>query len=218
MTDYKPFRAEPEESEVDERTVAAVLSIPSRDEDPAGLAWRDLEGGSLAAIALRMLARVEVEERWLLDTSPEAASLYEQVQPEGIRLLRQGDRSAVQATHLALIGPFHPFLRPSSVEEAVRLFQMRPDIASLTTCVKHKDALLDERGERVIDEQDERVLWRPAHAFEIVPARLRRRSTEPQYDPYPFELSAREAFLVDSEFELGLYAAWLGRAGARGDR
>lgn len=208
MTEYKPFSVEPEEPQPEDRTVAAVLSLPSSNEDPAGLAWRKIGDTTLAEIALRTLGRADVDERWVLDSMPEVPALFHALNLPGVGLLRPGDpANTIKASHLLLIGPFHPFLRPSSIEEAVRLFKMRTDIGSMVTCVRHRDALLDERGITVIDENDERILWRSAHAFEIVSARPGL-SKGAEYDPFPFEISNQESFLIDGDFELGLYAAW----------
>lgn len=208
MTEYKPFSADPEEPQPEDRTVAAVLSLPSSNEDPAGLAWRKLGDTSLAEIALRTLGRADVDERWVLDSTPEIPRLHSALKLPGVGLLRPGDpANTIKASHLLLIGPFHPFLRSSSIEEAVRLFKMRTDIGSMVTCVRHRDALLDEHGITVIDENDERILWRSAHAFEIVRAKAGH-SMPAEYDPFPFEISVQESFLVDGEFELGLYQAW----------
>lgn len=209
MTEYKPFSAELQEPQPEERSVAAVLSLPSANEDPAGLAWRKIGDLTLAEIALRTLGKADVDERWVLDSMPEVPKLFNALNLPGVGLLRPGDpANTINASHLLLIGPFHPFLRSSSIEEAVRLFKMRPDIGSMVTCVRHRDALLDEHGATILDENDERIIWRSAHAFEIVAAKPSGRSAPSAYDPFPFEISSQEAFLIDGDFEFGLYGAW----------
>jgi hypothetical protein len=107
-------------------------------------------------------------------------------------------------------------LRSNSISEAVRLFKMRTDIATLVSCTRSRDAIYDELGLPVVPEHDMRGLYRAAQAFQILARTPSFRSGS--IDPYPFELSAQEAFLVDTDFEFDLAAAWFDSKQQRGPR
>ena len=68
----------------------------------------------------------------------------------------------------------------------------------------------------MVPEHEIRGLYRAAQAFQILPRSPAFRSGS--IDPYPFELSAQEAFLVDSDFEFDLAVAWFERKQERGPR
>ncbi|MBI5531596.1 MAG: hypothetical protein HY898_02700 [Deltaproteobacteria bacterium] len=216
MTDFKPFSAVPDEPRVEERTVAVVLSIPSEAEDSSRLSFRPIGQTALARIALDRLVRVEADELWLHATDPQAVELFGKETWPGVSLL-VGDGSVQPgSTHLMLLRPFHPFLRASTISEAVRLFKMRLDIATLVACTRSRDALYDQDGRLVIPEHDERALYRAANALQIMARKPGSKSGT--LDPYPFEVSSQEGFFVDSTFELDLAAAYLERRQERSQR
>jgi len=193
-----------------------VLSIPTEAEDPARLALRAIGSTSLARIALERLVNVEADELWLHSSDPAVDALFHNGTWPHVSLLSPNGEPQPAASHLLLLGPFHPFLRPSTLSEAVRLFKMRLDIATLEACTRSRDALYDEAGARVIPEHDERALYRAAHAFHIAPRVAGHQSGA--IDRYPFELSAQEGFFVDGAFEFDLAAAWHERRQERSQR
>jgi hypothetical protein len=216
MTDFKPYSAVPDEPRAEERSVAVVLSIPTEAEDLSRLSLRPIGQTSLARLALERLVRVEADELWLHSSDPAVDELFRKDKWPGVSQLL-GDGSAhPAATHLLLLGPFHPFLRASTIGEAVRLFKMRLDIATLVACTRSRDALYDAEGALVSPEHDERPLFRAAHAFQIMPRVPGTKSGA--IDPYPFEVSSQEGFLVDSTFEFDLAAAWHERRQERSQR
>jgi hypothetical protein len=208
MTEYKPFSRDAEEAPGEPRTVGIVLSIPTPADDAGRIALQPTGDTTLAEIALGCLCRAEADERWLLSLDAATDELFAKGTWPGVSLLRPDPDGGwdSRSTHLMLLGPFHPFLRPSTLSEAVRLFKMRTDIATLVACVRNRDALYDETGKQVVGEHDERTLLRAAHAFQIAPRKPSMKSGA--VDPYPFEISSQEGWFVDSEFELGLLAAW----------
>jgi hypothetical protein len=159
---------------------------------------------------------VEADELWLLSSEPSVDELFRAEKWPGVSLLAGDGSIQPAATHLLLLRPFHPFLRASTISEAVRLFKMRLDIATLVACTRMRDALYDEAGALVIPEHDERPLQRAAHAFQILPRVPGTKSGA--MDPYPFEVSAQEAFFVDSTFEFDLAAAYRERRQERSPR
>ena len=111
-----------------------------------------------------------------------------------------------------LLGVFHPFLRPSSVSEAIRLFKMRTDILSLVACVRMRDSCFDESGRSLLpDGPISGGVYRDTHAFQLISRSLSREVGErppAALDPYPFEISNHEAFFIDSETEFEMASAW----------
>lgn len=209
MTEYKPFSRRDAEPPVEERTVAVVLSIPPGNEELGRIALQPMGSLSLAQKAIALLQNADADERWLRHSDGLGADL---VAPQGVVRLLDGEAQP-RCTHLLLLGPLHPFLRASTLGEAVRLFKMRTDIASLVACTRNRDALYDPSGERVIGESSDRTLYRDAHAFQIVPRTAA--SSDGPLERYPFELSEQESFLVDSEFKLQLFRAWQERSPGR---
>lgn len=217
MTEYKPFSGTDEQAKPEPRTVGIVLSIPTQADDAGRVALQPVGDTTLVQMALDCLARAEADERWLLSLDPATDELFAKGTWPGVSLLRTDADGgwASRSTHLLLLGPFHPFLRPSTLSEAVRLFKMRTDIATLVACVRHREALYDPQGRMILDEHDDRPIYRGAQAFQIAPRRPRDKSGA--IDPYPFEISTQEGWTVDSEFELGLLSAYKQHKGqARG--
>jgi hypothetical protein len=208
MTEYKPFSRGAEEEPSEPRTVGIVLSIPAPADDEGRIALQPVGDTTLAEIALSCLSKAEADERWLLSLDPATEALFAQGSWPGVSLLRPDPDGGWDSgsTHLMLLGPFHPFLRPSTLSEAVRLFKVRTDIATIVACVRNRDALYDGQGNLVVGEHDERTIFRAAQAFQIAPRKPSMKSGA--IDPYPFEISSQEGWFVDSEFELGLLAAW----------
>jgi hypothetical protein len=238
MTDYKPFSHSPEPRDEPPRTVAAVLEIgagTASDGDDAHLALRPLAGSSLFHVALARLAELEADERLVCTGDDTIARAFEAASPRGVRLLRlaSGLRAPLVAgareldvaaelprcSHALVLGARHPFLRASTLDEAIRLFRLRTDIGSLRSCVRLRGEVLDPDGRCVLPappgsgrEGHTRWPWQSAGAFELVP--LRGGSPDEAVapaappGPMPFEISAQEAFEVQSDFELELAAAY----------
>jgi hypothetical protein len=223
MTDPKPFATTDGPAEQQPRTIAAVLSVPTLDLDPSHMAVRPFGSGTLLEIALSRLQQVEADQRVLLSTEPEIAEHFRRSAHEGVQLVNQArlpvDEPAA-CTHLMLLGVFHPFLRPSSLSEAIRLFKMRTDILSLVACVRMRDSCYDESGRTLLpDGPQSGGVYRDAHAFQLVSRTLPKAAGQgplDALDPYPFEISNHEAFFIDSEMEFEMASAWHREHAGRG--
>lgn len=220
MTDFKPFAKGPPSRETS-RSVSVVLDVASDACKLDPLLVQPCGGPSLLDRALDCVAWVsEAEKRFVRTTSADVASLADHDRSRGIQLLgADPDAQLGETSHVLVLDARHPFLRPSTIDEAIRLIKLRFDIVSIATCVRAPSGWWFEETSPWIEEAAGHALptnppglLREAHAFHLVPSwRYRkgsRRYSGQRLDPYPFEITSSEAFRVQSDFELHLAASW----------
>lgn len=226
MTEYKPFLRGIDESVSDDRTVAVVLYAPPGVDGQDDMVVRPFADTTLMRLAFARLAAVEADEKWFATTNETWVCLFEEAKLADVGLLHPSDlplqsepiRAPVRASYLLTFSALYPFLRASTVSEAVRLFKMRTDILSLTSCVRVRDPLCDERGRPLTQSagpgecENEPRVYRVLDAVQLAPRVQRPVSpTAPDgepVDPYLFELSDHEGFAVNSDAAFGLAAAY----------
>lgn len=222
MTDFKPF-ANDTPSRESARSVAVVLDLADDRLDPLLVA--PCGQSTLIERAFACIERVaDADVRIVRTGSSEVVASFEKRRPRGVDVVRADDPARQGArvsgcSHLLVLDARHPFLRPATIDEAVRLFKLRFDLTAITSCVRAPLGWwFEQDGDWVEDAlghplPDTTGTLREAHAFHLLPAwrwgRGARRFSGGRFDPYPFELPAREAFRVQSDFELQLAASWL---------
>ncbi len=220
MTDFKPFASD---SPVREpvRSVAVILDIGC-DTRALDLLLQPCGPKSLLDRALDCADRVtEADQRILQSDSAAAKAIAARRTAHGWSVVADNTQAAswTSCSHLVVLDGRHPFLRPSTIDEAIRLIKLRFDITSIASCVRSASGWwFEETGAGVEDATGHALppspptLLREAHAFHVVPAwrhhRAAHRYTGRRLDPYPFEITSAEAFRVQSQFELDLAASW----------
>lgn len=219
MTDVKPFtRDEPEAAR--DRSVAVVLVCPGvagAGEVPAPL---DPFGGSnLFDIALRCLDRVEeASERAVWADDAALLEYFEQQGLDGIQLLaappdralQRGAPDALRSSYVALLDGRYPFLRPNTIDEAIRLLRVRPDIETIISCVRTSGVIYDlSKRQAFTGPSHESAMLVSCRAFWLVPAESLSFGRPPERAPYAFEVGQSEGFRVDSPFTRDLAGPYL---------
>jgi hypothetical protein len=219
MTDIKPYARDDDPEPID-RSVAVILVVSAANAaNEPGLLQPMRSGTTLWDLALTCLERLDEPDElavWAEDTAllehfegrahPRARLL---AAPPELALVR-GERHALRSANVAILDGRHPFLRPSTIDEAVRLFRMRPDLPALASCVRASGRLFDLHGNELVSPapvESERVYLRQVHAFSIVPAESI--SMGKRVTPAPFEISATEAFRADGPFPFQLASCYV---------
>ncbi len=241
MTDIKPFSQQGEANPAD-RTVAALLMPVLGGCARNVSAWMPFGQTTLLDIAADVLMGIEADERVFCADSGEASAWFAGRGCSEIRMIGPGPARGsaltedpwgigrflhgIRASHAMVLCAGSPFLRPSSASEAVRLFKMRLDIVSLRACVRNHHAICDSQGHSLVAESQtvlvqstSRPTFRLLDTFAVFAVASSYRSGTPTqsvaFDPYPFELSEMEGFVVDSDSALSLAVAHWDRNSAR---
>jgi hypothetical protein len=221
MTDYKPFSSDRPAREP-LRSVAVIVDVASdaRALDP--LLLQPCGSKSLLDRAFDCVDWVaEADQRILRTDSPEVKAIAARRATKGWSVVTGSAPAAswTSCSHLVVLDGHHPFLRPSTIDEAIRLIKLRFDIASIASCVRSTPGWWFEETSAGVEDATGHALptspptmLREAHAFHVVPAwrhhRTAHRYAGRRHDPYPFEIASAEAFRVQSQFELDLAASW----------
>ena len=221
MTDIKPY-AHNDEPQALDRSVAVILAVSAENAaNEPGLLQPMGAGTMLWDLALSCLERLEEPEElavWAEDTAllehfetrEHARARLLAAPPE--RALVRGERHALRSANVVLLDARHPFLRPSTIDEAVRLFRMRPDLRAITSCVRSTGRLFDLLGNPLGTEASvvdrDRPYLRQVRALSIVPVESVTLA-KCEGTPVPFEISATEAFRVDTPFSFRLACGYL---------
>ena len=218
MTDVKPFVLH-DSSPPSDRSVAVLLVASGAPTEPTlrvpGM-LDPLGPTCLFDLALQCLDGVEeATERavWADDTS--LLERFEAEQHPGVRLLaappeqslRRGVPDALLSTYVVVLDGRYPFLRPNTIDEAIRLLRLRADIEAIKSCVRVQGALYDLAGESLRDKESPLLLSCPAFSF--VPADVLSVGRALKSPPFPFELGSSEGFRVDTPFTAELAGALL---------
>jgi len=218
MTDVKPFVIH-DSSPPSDRSVAVLLVASGTPMEPTlrvpGL-LDPLGPTCLFDLALQCLDGVqEATERgvWADDTA--LLERFEAEQHPGVRLLaappeqslRRGVPDALLASHVVVLDGRYPFLRPNTIDEAIRLLRLRADIEAIKSCVRVQGGVYDLAGESVRDKESPVLLSCPAFSF--VPAEVLGLGRALKAPPFPFEIGASEGFRVDTPFTAELAGALL---------
>ena len=218
MTDVKPFTHHDAPPPV-ERSVAVLLVASavaqSFERQVPGL-LEPLGDTSLFERALQCLEGVEeAAERavWAEDTA--LLECFERGEHPGIRLLaappdrclRRGAPDALLCTHALVIDGRYPFLRPNTLDEAIRLLRLREDIEALVACVRVQGELYEIDGTPIEHRSGERGLLLANSAFSLVPADHLAFGRALQRPASAFEIGHSEAFRVDTPFNRDLATA-----------
>lgn len=224
MTDFKPFThdALPVPTA---RSVTVILDLAAEWSRAESLLFASLGSLTLLDRALECLAHTcEADARIVRIPTAELASVVERSRFRSAEVVlsgdpkRAGDRLAT-SSHALVIDGRHPFLRPGTIDEAIRLVKMRVDVVSLTSVARTRPGWwFEEQGSSMDDACGHALpahplgILRECHAFHVVRTerlqRGSRRFSGQRLDPCAFEVAASEAFRIDSEFDLQLAAAW----------
>lgn len=222
MTDVKPFVAR-DSSPAQDRTVSVVFVVPGLEQERPGPGLLEPLGPTcLFDRMISCLERVcEASQRAVWFDDATLVERFESVPRPGIRLLaappdrslRAGGPDALLSTHVALFDGRHPFLRPSTIDEAIRLLRIRGDIEAIRSCVRVRGPAYSLLGEPVVGGSDVEMLL-DCHAFTIVPSSHLATGRALTSPPLAFEIASSEAFRVESAFLHEMVGALIGaRAG-----
>jgi hypothetical protein len=208
MTDVKPFVAR-DSSPPQDRTVSVVFVVSGLEhERPGPGLLHPLGPTCLFDRMLSCLERVcEASQRAVWFDDATLVERFESVPRSGIRLLaappdrslRAGGPDALLSTHVALFDGRHPFLRSSTIDEAVRLLRLRGDIEAILSCVRVRGPLYSLTGQPVAGATGAEMLL-ACHAFSILPSSHMATGRALTSPPFAFEIASSEAFRVESAF------------------
>jgi hypothetical protein len=218
MTEVKAF-VNRDESPYRDRKIVAALLIPKQDDVAFSLptSMEPLGPTTLFDLALDCLSRIaEAEERIFWSDDPTCierfeTSCWKEVRRLSIpleRALLPGRPDSVHSTHVLRLDGRHPFLRPNTLDEAIRLLKVREDIEAITACVRVKGELFSHDGQSVALSM-KRPMLLSCGAFEIEPGPQFAHGLARQAAPLAFEISPSEAFRVESVFSQQLAGAFL---------
>ncbi|MCU0693410.1 MAG: hypothetical protein MUF54_18625, partial [Polyangiaceae bacterium] len=180
-------------------------------------------GPSLLHRALHLLDRLdEADEKLFWSDDSSILEHFEQAGRTAIRLLPgppvhalRRDQPGRPASHFVLrFDGRCPFLRPSTLDEAVRLVRIRFDVSRMVSCVRTHGPLFSVSGRSLTPALGGTpciLRWSPA--FDLAPAdQLAGLAHDVACvaEAMPFELGASEALRIDSSFEFDLVAAYFG--------
>jgi hypothetical protein len=219
MTEVKAFVSR-DSSPPGDRTVAAVLILTGMDREGDRLPGLldPLGPTCLFDRALQCLTKIsEATERALWSDDAALLERFDSTQHAGIRLLaapldrslQPGTPDALLSTHVALIDGRHPFLRPNTIDEAIRLLKIRGDVDAISSCVRVHGELFGLHGQPVLSPSKTASMLLTCDAFTISPARDIAHGLARKSPPLAFEIAFSEGFRVDSVFAQQLAGALL---------
>ncbi len=226
MTDVKPFVRHA--SIPSGRSVAVLLVASGLDQSGGAPGPGLLQPFGPTCLFERALACLErVEEATERAVWADDAALLERYEAEpraGLRLLaeppdrclRPGAADALLSSHVLVVDGRHPFLRPNTIDEAIRLLRVREDIESIVSCEHVCGRLFDLEGQPACDGRDGTMLLSNL-ALSVVPADTLALGRALTQSSFAFEIGHTEAFRVDTEFAHALATAWLNASGPRLD-
>lgn len=218
MTEVKAFVSR-DSSPPGDRTVAVVLILSGMDHEGVHRApglLDPLGPTCLMDLALQCLTKVsEATERALWSDDAALLERFDSAQHAGIRLLaapldrslQPGIPDALRSTHVARIDGRHPFLRPNTLDEAIRLLKIRGDIDAICSCVRVHGELFGLHGQPVLSPSKASSMLLSSDAFAISPARDIAHGLARKSPPLAFEIGFSEGFRVDSVFAQQLAGA-----------
>jgi hypothetical protein len=208
MTDVKPFVIS-DSSPPQDRTVSVVFVVSGLEQERPGPGLLQPLGSTcLFDRMLSCLERVcEASQRAVWFDDATLVERFESVPRPGIRLLaappdrslRAGGPDALLSTHVALFDGRHPFLRPSTIDEAVRLLRLRGEIEAIQSCARVRGPLYSLTGQPVAGATGADMLL-ACHAFSILPSSHMATGRALTSPPFAFEIASSEAFRVESAF------------------
>ncbi len=210
MTEVKAFVSR-DSSPPGDRTVAVVLILSGMEQEGVRLPGLldPLGPTCLFDRALQCLAKTsEATERALWSDDAALLERFDSVQPAGIRLLaapldkslQPGIPDALRSTHVAIIDGRHPFLRPNTLDEAIRLLKIRGDVDAIASCVRVHGELFGLHGQPLLSPSKSSSMLLSCDAFTISPARDVAHGLARKAPPLAFEIGFSEGFRVDSVF------------------
>lgn len=207
MTDIKPF-VNRESPSPRARSVSVVFSVKGLDaQQPQSPGMLDPLGSTcLFDRMLSVLLRVgEAEHKAVWFDDAALVERFEKTSHPSIRLLsgpperclRGGSPEALWSTHVLLLDGRHPFLRSSTIDEAIRLIRVRSDIEGMQSCVRMQGPIYSLTGESLTNGSTHLLVACPA--FAVVPSNHLATGRSPG-SWFPFEISKSESFRADTLF------------------
>lgn len=152
MTDFKPFSTEASEPEWD-RSVAVVLFLDAVTSHVALLrrAVRCLEEVHEACAKVLWLADPSLLNLLGADLSPDILVVSHPLS----RVLSGELTPYVPGSHLLMISPWYPFLRAETLDEAIRLLKLRPDLNCMVSSVRRQGRVFSKNGTQTRESEDD---------------------------------------------------------------